>query len=147
MSTTKFRPGFLLFISSFLGILLLVLGLLAPAPVSAAHSAAMRRPRVPLRSHCWARWRGVGTSQDRAGKLDRHRISLVTPSQIHELVNVAASQGAPAKLHDTACAFTEQCILALERTARQIRMMRIAGRGLNPPTAAGDDPDALSRAL
>src|SRR5882724_3796625 len=146
MATAKFRPGFLLFI--IFGILAPVVGMLAPAPVSAAHSAAYAAAQgsasQPLLG---AMEKELGRAKTELGKLDPAPYFLSYSVSDHELVNVAASQGAllnSTELHVRyGAVHTRIGTDKLDNTHDENR-----GSGIESSLLPlGDDPDALSRVL
>src|SRR5258708_22059192 len=150
MATAKFRPG--LFLSIIFGILAPVVGMLTPLPVSAAHPAglpaaypvAQGSPSQPLLG---VMEKELGRAKTELGKLDPAPYFLSYSISDHELVNVAASQG--ALLNSTAlhvrygAVHTRIGTDKLDNTHDENRGSGIES-GLMP---LGDDPDALSSAL
>src|ERR1700720_573824 len=93
MATAKFRPGFLLLI--LFGLLVPFAGMLAPAPVLAAHSAAYPAAQgSATRPLLGVMEKELGRAKIELGKLDPAPYFLSYSVSDHELVNVAASQGA-----------------------------------------------------
>ena len=146
MATAKFRPGFLLFI--IFGILAPVVGMLAPTPVSAAHSAAYPAAQgsasQPLLG---VMEKELGRAKTELGKLDPAPYFLSYSVSDHELVNVAASQG--ALLNSTVlhvrygAVHTRIGTDKLDNTHDENR-----GSGIESSLLPlGDDPDSLSRVL
>jgi TldD protein len=142
MATATFRPGFLLFI--FAAILAPVAGMLSPAPVSAANSAAPGSSSQPLLD---VMAKELGRAKTELGKLDPAPYFLSYSVSDHELVNVAASQG--ALLNSTVlhvrygAAHTRIGTDKLDNTHDENR-----GSGIESSLLPlGDDPDALSRVL
>src|SRR5882724_9674211 len=142
MATAKFRPGLLLL--SFIG---LIFGILAPTPVSAASSAlavAKGSAQLPLLG---VMEKELGRAKTELGKLDPAPYFLSYSVSDHELVNVAASQG--ALLNSTVlrvrygAAHTRIGTDKLDNTHDENR-----GSGIESSLLPlGDDPDALSRVL
>src|SRR3979490_811491 len=89
MATATFRPGLLLFI--LVAILAPAVGVLSPAPVSAANSAAPASSSQPLLE---VMRKELGRGKKERGKLDPAPHFLSYSVSDHELVSVAASQGA-----------------------------------------------------
>ena len=143
MATATFRPGFLLFII-LAAILAPVAGMLSPAPVSAANSAAPVSSSQPLLE---VMEKELGRAKTELGKLDPAPYFLSYSVSDHELVNVAASQG--ALLNSTVlhvrygAAHTRIGTDRLDNTHDENR-----GSGIESSLLPlGDDPDALSRVL
>src|SRR5882757_1530342 len=142
MATAKFRPGLLLL--SFIG---LIFGILAPTPVSAASSAlavAKGSAQLPLLG---VMEKELGRAKTELGKLDPAPYFLSYSVSDHELVNVAASQG--ALLNSTVLRVRYGAVHTrigtdkLDNTHDENR-----GSGIESSLLPlGDDPDALSRAL
>jgi TldD protein len=142
MATAKFLPGFLLFI--LIGILAPVVGVLTPEPVSAAHPATTGSASLPLLG---VMEKELGRAKTELGKLDPAPYFLSYSVSDHELVNVAASQG--ALLNSTAlhvrygAVHTRIGTDKLDNTHDENR-----GSGIESSLLPlGDDPDALSRVL
>jgi predicted Zn-dependent protease len=142
MATATLRPGFLLFI--FAAILAPVAGMLSPAPVSAANSAAPGSTSQPLLD---VMEKELGRAKTELSKLDPAPYFLSYSVSDHELVNVAASQG--ALLNSTVlhvrygAAHTRIGTDKLDNTHDENR-----GSGIESSLLPlGDDPDALSRVL
>src|SRR5882762_6701842 len=142
MATAKFRPGLLLL--SFIG---LIFGILAPTPVSAASSAlAVAKGSAPL-PLLGVMEKELGRAKIELGKLDPAPYFLSYSVSDHELVNVAASQG--ALLNSTVlhvrygAVHTRIGTDKLDNTHDENR-----GSGIESSLLPlGDDPDALSRVL
>src|SRR5882762_1237172 len=142
MATAKFRPGLLLL--SFIG---LIFGILAPTPVSAASSAlAVAKGSAPL-PLLGVMEKELGRAKIELGKLDPAPYFLSYSVSDHELVNVAASQG--ALLNSTVlhvrygAAHTRIGTDKLDNTHDENR-----GSGIESSLLPlGDDADALSREL
>ena len=142
MATAKFRPGLLLL--SFIG---LIFGILAPTPVSAASSAlavAKGSAQLPLLG---VMEKELGRAKTELGKLDPAPYFLSYSVSDHELVNVAASQG--ALLNSTVLRVRYGAVHTrigtdkLDNTHDENR-----GSGIESSLLPlGDDPDALSRVL
>jgi len=142
MATATFRPGFLLFI--LFAILAPTAGVLSPTPVSAANSAAPASSSQPLLD---VMEKELGRAKTELGKLDPAPYFLSYSVSDHELVNVAASQG--ALLNSTVlhvrygAAHTRIGTDKLDNTHDENR-----GSGIESSLLPlGDDPDALSRVL
>jgi len=146
MVTAKFRSGFLLFIT--FGILAPFVGMLTPTSVAAAHSAAYLAARgsasQPLLS---VMEKELGRAKTELGKLDPAPYFLSYSVSDHELVNVAASQGAllnSTELHVRyGAVHTRIGTDKLDNTHDENR-----GSGIESSLLPlGNDPDALSRVL
>src|SRR5882757_7049078 len=144
MATAKFRPGFLLFI--ILGILAPVVGMLAP--VAAANSAADPAAQGPVSQPLLGVMeKELGRAKTELGKLDPAPYFLSYSVSDHELVNVAASQGAllnSTTLHVRyGAVHTRIGTDKLDNTHDENR-----GSGIESSLLPlGDNPDALSRVL
>src|SRR5256885_16117998 len=93
MATATFRPGSLLFIIFWIPAP--VVGMIAPTPVSAAHSAAQPAAQASASQPLLGVMeKELGRAKTELGKLDPAPYFLSYSVSDHELVNVAASQGA-----------------------------------------------------
>jgi TldD protein len=146
MATATFRPGFLLFIIFW--IMAPVVGMIAPTPVSAAHPAAQPAAQASTSQPLLGVMeKELGRAKTELGKLDPAPYFLSYSVSDHELVNVAASQGAllnSTTLHVRyGAVHTRIGTDKLDNTHDENR-----GSGIESSLLPlGDNPDALSRVL